>query len=392
MTDLEYLAFDADNHYYEATDAFTRHIDPKMAKRCMQWADIGGKQRLIVAGRINRFIPNPTFDPVAKPGILDEYFRAKTSASDMREAFGELDPISPAYRNRDERLALMDSQGLGGCFMFPTLGVGMEACLEHDVGAITAAFGAFNRWLDDDWGFSYQERLFTALYLSLADVDWALGELEWAVGRGLRVVNFRASSVPDGHGNYRSLGHPDHDPVWQFLNDHGVCVSFHSGDSGYSFMNHRWGLGTETEAFRYNPLQSLLSHSPISDTMASLLADGVLVRFPNLRVATIETGSYWVRPLIQKLAKTYGQHRYAFDEDPVETFRNQVWVSPYYEDDLHELAGLIGTDHMLFGSDYPHAEGLADPVSFVNDLDGFSDADVRRIMCDNGAGLSQLAI
>ncbi|MYL08837.1 MAG: amidohydrolase, partial [Acidimicrobiia bacterium] len=115
MTELGYLAFDADNHYYEATDAFTRHIDPKMAKRCMQWADIGGKQRLIVAGRINRFIPNPTFDPVAKPGILDEYFRAKTSASDMREAFGELDPISPAYRNRDERLALMDSQGLGGC-------------------------------------------------------------------------------------------------------------------------------------------------------------------------------------------------------------------------------------------------------------------------------------
>ena len=66
MTELGYLAFDADNHYYEATDAFTRHIDPKMAKRCMQWADIGGKQRLIVAGRINRFIPNPTFDPVAQ--------------------------------------------------------------------------------------------------------------------------------------------------------------------------------------------------------------------------------------------------------------------------------------------------------------------------------------
>ena len=67
-------------------------------------------------------------------------------------------------------------------------------------------------------------------------------------------------------------------------------------------------------------------------------------------------------------------------------------MSPYSEDDLHELAGLIGTDHMLFGSDYPHAEGLADPVSFVDDLDGFSDDDIRRIMCDNGTGLSQLAV
>ena len=65
MAQLDYLAFDADNHYYEAVDAFTRYVDPKMAKRTMQWAEIDGKQRLLVAGRVNRFIPNPTFDPVA---------------------------------------------------------------------------------------------------------------------------------------------------------------------------------------------------------------------------------------------------------------------------------------------------------------------------------------
>jgi hypothetical protein len=74
-------AFDADNHYYEATDAFTRFIDPKMAKRAMQWAEINGRQRLLVGGKINRFIPNPTFDPVAKPGSLDEYFRGRNPQS-----------------------------------------------------------------------------------------------------------------------------------------------------------------------------------------------------------------------------------------------------------------------------------------------------------------------
>ena len=63
--------FDADNHYYEATDAFTRHVPKDMQKRCMQWADINGKKRLLVAGQINRFIPNPTWDPVARPGSLD---------------------------------------------------------------------------------------------------------------------------------------------------------------------------------------------------------------------------------------------------------------------------------------------------------------------------------
>ena len=44
---LGFQAFDADNHYYEAEDAFTRHIDPQMAKRCMQWADVGGKRMTV---------------------------------------------------------------------------------------------------------------------------------------------------------------------------------------------------------------------------------------------------------------------------------------------------------------------------------------------------------
>jgi hypothetical protein len=171
MTDLGFKAFDADQHYYEAEDAFIRHIDPAMRKRCMQWAEIDGKKRLLVGGRVNRFIPNPTFDPVAHPGCLDSYFRAKTSAKDIREAFGQLEPISPFYRDRQARLTSMDDQGVEACFLFPTLGVGMEAALEHDPPAMLAAFRAFNRWLDEDWGVNFENRIYAAPYITLADVD-----------------------------------------------------------------------------------------------------------------------------------------------------------------------------------------------------------------------------
>ena len=138
---VDYVTFDADNHYYEATDAYTRHIDPAMAKRAMQWAEIDGRRRLLVGGTVNRFIPNPLFDPVAKPGSLDEYFRGRNpGAKDMRSLFGELEPIRPEYRDRDARLAVMDQQGLDGCFLFPTLGVGMEEALARDPEALVAAF------------------------------------------------------------------------------------------------------------------------------------------------------------------------------------------------------------------------------------------------------------
>ena len=73
--DFEY--FDCDNHYYEAIDAFTRYAEKGMASRTMQWAEINGSQRLLVGGKVNRFIPNPTWDPISKPGALDEYFRGR---------------------------------------------------------------------------------------------------------------------------------------------------------------------------------------------------------------------------------------------------------------------------------------------------------------------------
>lgn len=184
MADLDFAMFDADNHYYEATDAFTRYIPDHLARRGMQWAEVGGRTRLMVGGKVNRFIPNPQFDPVAKPGCLDAYFRGKSAASDIRAAFGELDPISPAYREPGPRLELMDRQNIEGCFLFPTLGVGMEEALLGDPEAANGVFHAFNRWVLDDWGFDHEGRIFAAPYLCLIDPDAARDEVAWALDEG----------------------------------------------------------------------------------------------------------------------------------------------------------------------------------------------------------------
>ncbi len=71
------------------------------------------------------------------------------------------------------------------------------------------------------------------------------------------------------------------------------------------------------------------------------------------------------------------------DEKPSEIFKRHVWVSPFHEEDVPALAGVIGADRVLFGSDFPHAEGLAEPRDFVESLAGMPDADVRMIMRDN---------
>ena len=120
----------------------------------------------------------------------------------MRALFGELEPIHPEYRDRDARLAVMDRQGLDGCFLFPTLGVGMEEALAGDPPALVAAFAAFNRWLEDDWGYAYQERIFAAPMITLVDVEAAVSELDAGPGGGCphRLHKGRPGALAHGLG------------------------------------------------------------------------------------------------------------------------------------------------------------------------------------------------
>jgi predicted TIM-barrel fold metal-dependent hydrolase len=387
MADLDFRACDADHHYYEAEDAFIRHVDRRLRARAMQWAEIDGKRRLLVGGRINRFIPNPTFDPVAKPGVLDEYFRGRNpERKDIRTLFGELDPIHPAYRDREARLRLLDVQNLEGCFLFPTLGVGMEESLKHDPEAAVAAFRGFNRWLAEDWGFAYRGRIFAAPYVTLLDVDAAVAEVEWALGQGARLFCMRAGPVAHPHGS-RSPADPTFDPFWARVNEAGVTVAYHSADNGYNKFANDWGVGGDFKAFEYDPLRICLSPSPTLDTLAALACHGLFDRFPRLRIATIESGSDWMAPLLAKLKKAYGQMPMQFRSDPVERIKRHVYVSPYYEDDLERLKLTLGADHILFGSDYPHAEGLAVPTDFLYELKGYDADEVRQVMRENALGL-----
>jgi predicted TIM-barrel fold metal-dependent hydrolase len=386
MANVPFKYFDCDNHYYEALDAFTRHLEPAFRKRTMEWATVNGKTRLLVGGKINKFIPNPTFDPIAKPGAMDEYFRGRNPKSTgVIELFGELEPIRPEYRDRDARLALMDQQGMEGAIFLPTLGVGMEQALLHDIPALTAAFRSFNRWMDEDWGFAYKERIFAAPYITLVDPDNAVRELEWALAHDARFIVMVGGPVMTASGG-RSPADPIFDPFWARVNESGITTLYHGGESYYAKSLANWGEGETTEAFRSSPFRTLSSANPLQDTMASMLALKLFDRFPRLRVASIETGSDWAFHLFDKLKKSFGQTPFLYSEDPRETFRRHIWVSPFYEDELAGLRDLVGVDHILMGSDYPHVEGLADPGSYIKDLENFNytPEQCEKVMRTNG--------
>ena len=197
----------------------------------------------------------------------------------------------------------------------------------------------------------------------------------------------RPAPVPGLRGS-RSFGLPEFDPFWQKVVDHDVLVAMHSSDSGYERYANDW-MGNDSEMLPFKPeaFRMLQAWRPIEDAVSALVCHGVLSRFPQLKVAVIESGSSWVEPLLDRMADIYKKMPQDFAEDPVGAIKRQIHISPFWEEDLAELAAVIGVDRVLFGSDYPHPEGLGDPVTYMQELKGLDADSVAKIM---GGNLSRL--
>jgi predicted TIM-barrel fold metal-dependent hydrolase len=380
---LTHPVFDCDNHYYEAIDAFTRHLDPALGPRCVQWCQIDGRRYHVVGGRVSRAVTNPTFDPIAKPGAMHDYFRGNPDGRNPMEFLRDREPIRPAYRDRDARLDALDEQGLEACWLFPTLGMLYEEVLKDDPEAVCLTFTAFNRWVEEDWGFAYRDRIFAAPYLSLADVDWAVAELEWALDRGARTVVLRPGAPTTATGQ-RNPFEPDFDPFWARLNEAGITAVFHAGDSGGSSNGYAAdGFGATFRGAWKPSIKMFAIERAIYEFLMSAMFDNLFVRFPNLRFASVENGAEFLPELFKKLKSTANKTPGWFPDDPTELFRRNVWINPFWEDDVYEVVEHMGADRVIFGSDWPHIEGMPAPLDYLVEVKDLDDADRRRVLHDN---------
>ena len=240
--------FDADNHYWEVSDSFTRHRDPAFAERGVVLKEVNGKPHYFFGERQHPIIPGPgDVHPRPRPGALYDYFAGKSSKERVGNELACEDPgAHPEWFDRDARLACMDAQGVEAAWLFPSQGVCMEGPMQPDVEASIEVLRAFNRWLDDDWGFSYEDRIFAVPFLTLSDLDRAVGELEWCLDRGARVITIRNGPVFTAEG-LRSPADPAFDPFWARIQESGIVVTTHAGfEDGYtdvaSDIARTWGL------------------------------------------------------------------------------------------------------------------------------------------------------
>ena len=392
---LDYLPVDADNHYYEPHDCCTRHIEKKYldaGRVCHVVKNAEGQDEWRFGDAPLGF-HRSTRDMVLPPGAYRPFMSEKARHQDPGPPPKPQSSAIPQFRDKDARLRTLDKQGLQATIMLPSFGIAFETDTLRDKEAMLANMRAFNRFVEDDWGYHYQDRIFALPHLSLFDLDWAIEELERVIALGARGIILRAGPVAG-----RSPADPYFDPFWARVEEAGLLAAIHIGISGYTdWFGTQWGEDPNVTEQTMSPFQffTCFGTRPIIDTMAAFILHGLYDRFPKLKVASIENGSEWVAGLLKSLDKQFGLAITSQGAAkggkiralPSELFRRNVWVAPFFEDDVPALVERIGAENVLFGSDWPHPEGVAAPLDFLEEVETLPEDQIRLVMRENTAGL-----
>jgi predicted TIM-barrel fold metal-dependent hydrolase len=384
---LPYHTFDADNHLYENRDALTKFL-PREYEGAIKYVEVGGRTKLAVRDHISEYIPNPTFGKVAAPGSW-----GNTADNSGHGGAGGHTGVKPkvmpsldAFFDPEPRMTLMKDMGIDRTLLWPTLASVLEERVADDPDLAVTVIHALNEWMHEHWSFAYSDAIFATPIISLAaGVDKALEELQFVHERGAKIFLIRVAPVPTWKGR-KSFALPEFDPFWEEVQRLDIVVGMHSGDAGYQRYINEWeGIPSETLPFKATgspAFQAMASDKDVvHDAMASVIGHGLATRFPKLKFMPVEFWAEWIRPFIDRMQAAYERAPVLFDEDPFEVFKRNIYVHIFHEPDPQGLLKLgLPADRLMFGSDFPHPEGIADPLAYSDVVASLSPEDQELIM------------
>jgi predicted TIM-barrel fold metal-dependent hydrolase len=388
--ELPYKLVDFDQHSYETDDCFTRFMPKDKIETAIYPIRNSARRKVLLAG--NRIVNalEGDLDSVNLPGSLVEMLKARSSgeAVDADRFYG---PIEIEYRDRDARVKQLTEQQIDHSIMYPGGWALMAEAYLEGIDPLYDNLTAFNRWMEEDWGFAYQNKIFAPAMLSLRDLDRAVAELERVLAAGARFI-----LLAPGPAYGRSPGDPYFDPFWARINEAKAVIAYHICEFHYqSEVASHWGWKLappfEFSAWQW---QNTYGERPITDTLSALIFDNLFGRFPNIKVLVSEFGAEWIPHFIRHMDKSRGMARRGpwlggpLKERPSQIFRNHIRVVPYPEDDTVALAERLGgVDCLVMGSDWPHAEGLKEPADFYARVEGLGEDARRKFLRENGKQL-----
>ena len=373
-----FRVIDADRHVLEPSDLYARYLPEKFRSR-VRVEGPNQSVRYVDGERVS--------DSDQRPGReVQDYGYIFAGNQRWRETFADAlaAKFDPASNLRD-----MDREGVDVSVLFPTLGLYIMWRDNLDPELSAAICRAYNTWLADYCSYD-KRRLYGVALIPLQDPDRAVTELKHAREKlGLVGIFWRPNKLCG-----RTLSSPDYAPIYQTASDLGAVVCVHEGAST---------VLPQAGADRYSEFGRHVACHPLEQLRAclNLCADGVLEKFPKLKVAHLETGCGWVPFWLERMDEHWEHQSHGAakttKEKPSFYFKRQCWVSCEAGEELAPtFVEHIGDDYLTIATDYPHSDCIGKfPDLTVGALSAntkLSPESRRKILWDNPVKLYGLGV
>jgi predicted TIM-barrel fold metal-dependent hydrolase len=357
----EHLVIDADGHVMEPFWMWREYLDPGYRDLAYQVVEVDGEPRLAMGDFVIEMDVAP--GDFATPGGLRR---------DQARGRG-WDDIHPGASEPRARLSLMDEMGIDVSVLYPTFALTAQNLPD---GLRESIVDAYERWMAD-FCATEPRRLKWVAFVPRNDVAGGAVIAQRAFDRGACGAFVSSAPAPDG----RLVGDPAEDAIYATIAETGRAMGVHVSDT--------W---TSTHDFqRLTPTRwmwdVLSGPSEIMLAMVHVFGNGLLDRLPRLRVGFLEGNLGWFPWLVHKMEESYENFGSMFsppEQLPLEQFRERCWISGETEEhEVSEVAELVGADHVLWASDFPHYESSWTPVEELTDRPDISAAEARAMLCDS---------
>lgn len=353
-----YQIIDADSHVIEPIEMWEQYLEPEF-QQFAPYKNVKVNQ-LKVAGE-------------------DVCYKISDSVleSAIKQALQNFAHYSVRDFNPETQLKAMKKLGTDISFLYPTVGLWMLAIDKMEPQLVGAFTRAYNNWLRDFC--NYEPRLLKGVgAINQHDPQEMVVELHRIADFGWKAIYLRPNPVKG-----RLLSHSDYEIFWTECEKLNMAVALHEG-------THSQLPTTGADRFNTRFAMHTCSH-PMEQMMAllALIEGGVLERHPNLKIALLESGCGWLPYWLWRLDEEYRNLGWEVQQNikmlPSDYFRRQCFISlepsePY----LQQVIDFIGTDNLIFGSDYPHMDHNVNITEQVVALeDKLSQKTLQKILWDN---------
>ena len=354
------IVVDADGHIMEPSDLWEKNIEARFKDRALRIRkDDNGLEYMEIDGKKSK---------IMNEGVFGGYSGFGASLEDRENIWlkpGGIDYEDarfPAAKDPDERIKWLDDNQIDATVIYPSMGISWQTeCQDPQLSA--AYCRVYNDWLSN-FCSRHRNRLIPVAQVPLIDINEGVKEIKRAAKLDMKGVYVFAPTV-----NGIRYGDPYYDPFWAEAEDLEMPIAIHVshnpefvGHHLYSKENSGRGPG-EIRWFH-----AMMINGDCVLAFTSLFAGAVFDRFPNLKVGVVETGCGWIAHWLDFMDSKFEMLRFEMKikHRPSEYFKRQCFISGEPDETtIPAMAGLIGADKLVWGSDYPHTEGHPNPVEEI---------------------------